>query len=129
MALGTQQLPIGAGIRVHQHNEADEVLFVLEGRRAVASSTRSASPSKKGSAMFVPKGAWHGVENPEVEMTLLWVAAPPGLEDFFREVGHAGGRAAAQHHARTVRRHRAQARDAFPLGAPPCRGYWKALIR
>ena len=31
MALGTQQVPIGAGIRVHQHREADEVLFVLEG--------------------------------------------------------------------------------------------------
>ena len=31
MALGTQQVPIRAGIPVHQHNEADEVLFVLEG--------------------------------------------------------------------------------------------------
>ena len=31
MALGTQQVPIRTGIRVHQHQEADEVLFVLEG--------------------------------------------------------------------------------------------------
>ena len=31
MALGTQQVPIRAGIPVHQHHEADEVLFVLEG--------------------------------------------------------------------------------------------------
>jgi mannose-6-phosphate isomerase-like protein (cupin superfamily) len=31
MALGTQQVPIRTGIPVHQHQEADEVLFVLEG--------------------------------------------------------------------------------------------------
>jgi signal transduction histidine kinase len=31
MALGTQQVPIRTGIQVHQHREADEVLFVLEG--------------------------------------------------------------------------------------------------
>jgi uncharacterized cupin superfamily protein len=31
MALGTQQVPIRTGIQVHQHQEADEVLFVLEG--------------------------------------------------------------------------------------------------
>jgi len=90
MALGTQQLPIGAGIRVHQHNEADEVLFVLEGA-GVGILDEERVAIEKGSAMFVPKGAWHGVENPEVEMTLLWVAAPPGLEDFFREVGTPAG--------------------------------------
>jgi len=31
MALGTQQVPIRTGILVHQHQEADEVLYVLEG--------------------------------------------------------------------------------------------------
>ena len=46
-ALGTQQLPVAAGIRVHQHNEADEVLFVLEVADS-ASWTKSVSPSKKG---------------------------------------------------------------------------------
>ena len=90
MALGTQQLPVGAGIRLHQHHEADEVLFVLEGTGfGILGDTRTAV--EKGSAIYIPKGAWHGVENPDSELLLLWVVAPPGLEAFFREVSSAPG--------------------------------------
>ncbi len=90
MALGTQQVPIRAGIRVHQHHEADEVLFVLEGRGfGILGDKRI--PVEKGSAIYVPRGAWHGVDNPDSELLLLWVVAPPGLEAFFREVGSKPG--------------------------------------
>jgi mannose-6-phosphate isomerase-like protein (cupin superfamily) len=90
MALGTQQLLIGAGIPVHQHNEADEVLFVLEGTGiGILGDTRA--NIEKGSAIYVPTGVWHGVENPVSELLLLWVAAPPGVEAFFREVSSAPG--------------------------------------
>jgi len=41
---------------------------------------------EKGSAIYVPTGVWHGVENPDSELLLLWVVAPPGVEAFFREV-------------------------------------------
>jgi len=90
MALGTQQVPVGAGIRVHQHHEADEVLFVLEGTGfGILGETRT--PVEKGSAIYIPKGTWHGVENPDSVLLLLWVVAPPGLEAFFREVSSAPG--------------------------------------
>jgi mannose-6-phosphate isomerase-like protein (cupin superfamily) len=90
MALGTQQVPIRTGIRVHQHQEADEVLFVLEGTGfGILDDTRM--PVEKGSAIYIPKGVWHGVENPDSELLLLWVVAPPGLEAFFREVASAPG--------------------------------------
>jgi len=90
MALGTQQVPIRTGIRVHQHKEADEVLFVLEGAGfGILGDTRM--PVEKGSAIYIPKGVWHGVENPDSELMLLWVVAPPGLEAFFREVASAPG--------------------------------------
>jgi len=90
MALGTQQVPIGAGIRVHQHREADEVLFVLEGAGfGILDGGRA--PIEKGSAIFIPNGAWHGVENPDSELLLLWVVAPPGVEEFFREVASSPG--------------------------------------
>ena len=90
MALGTQQLPIRTGIKIHQHHEADEILFVLEGSGfGILGDDRM--PIEKGSAIFVPKSAWHGVENPDSELLLLWVVAPPGLEAFFREVGSAPG--------------------------------------
>jgi len=90
MALGTQQVPIGTGIKVHQHQEADEVLFVLEGTGfGILDDTRM--PVEKGSAIYIPKGVWHGVDNPDRELSLLWVVAPPGLETFFREVSSAPG--------------------------------------
>jgi mannose-6-phosphate isomerase-like protein (cupin superfamily) len=95
MALGTQQVPMGAGIRVHQHREADEVLFVLEGN-GFGLLDGGRTPIEKGSAMFVPNGAWHGVENPDSELLLLWVVAPPGVEDFFREVASLPGQPARQ---------------------------------
>ena len=86
LSLGTQKVPLGAGIRVHQHEMADEVLFVLEGSGfGILGDTRA--PIEKGSSIFVPKGIWHGVQNPTTELLLLWAVAPPGLEAFFREVG------------------------------------------
>ena len=90
MALGTQQVPIHTGIRVHQHHEADEILFVLEGSGFGILGSRRI-PVEKGSAIYIPRGAWHGVENPDSELLLLWVVAPPGHEAFFREVGSAPG--------------------------------------
>jgi mannose-6-phosphate isomerase-like protein (cupin superfamily) len=90
MALGTQQVSIGSGILVHQHQIADEVLFVLEGTGfGILGDTRTAV--EKGSAIYIPKGVWHGVENPASELLLLWVVAPPGVEEFFREVASAPG--------------------------------------
>ena len=90
MALGTQQVPIRTGIQVHQHQEADEVLFVLEGAGfGVLGDARM--PVEKGSAIYVPKAVWHGVENPDSELLLLWVVAPSGLEAVFREVASAPG--------------------------------------
>ncbi len=90
MALGTQQVPPGVGIRIHQHREADEVLFVLYGAGfGILNDIRA--PIEKGSAIYIPNGAWHGVENPDSELLLLWVAAPPGVEEFFREVASVPG--------------------------------------
>ena len=90
MALGTQQVPIRTGILAHQHQEADEVLVVLEGT-GFGMLGDARMPIEKGSTIYVPNGVWHGVENPDSELLLLWVVAPPGLEAFFREVASAPG--------------------------------------
>lgn len=90
IAVGTQQVPIRAGISIHQHNKADEVLFVLEGAGfGILGDTRMSV--EKGSAIYVPTGVWHGIENPDCELLLLWIVAPPGVEAFFREVSSAPG--------------------------------------
>ena len=90
MALGTQQVPIRTGIQVHKHHEADEVLFVLEGT-GFGTLGDGRMRIEKGSAIYVPNDVWHGVENPDSELLLLWVVAPTGLEAFFREVASAPG--------------------------------------
>ena len=92
MALGTQMLPKGAGIPVHQHTGMDEVLYVLEGT-GVGLLGESKAPLEKGSAIYIPKGAWHGVQNPEGNLLILWVVTPPGLEAYFREASPTPGAA------------------------------------
>src|SRR5215471_12903407 len=114
MALGTQQLPVGAGIRVHQHHEADEVLFVLEGTGfGILDDTRT--PVEKGSAIYIPKGAWHGVENPDSEVLLLWVVAPPGLENVFSRGKQRSWSTAKATYSRTVERNCAATRDSVEV--------------
>jgi quercetin dioxygenase-like cupin family protein len=92
LAMGTQHLKPGAGIPVHRHDLMDEILLIQEGRGfAILDDQRT--PIAKGSTIFVPKGFWHGFENPEIAMDLVWIVTPPGLETFFREVGSAPGAA------------------------------------
>jgi len=86
LAAGTQQLYIGSGIRVHRHEGEDEVLWIQDGSgTAIIGDTRKRV--EKGAFVYIPQGVWHGVENPQNEMRLLWIVSPPGLENFFREVG------------------------------------------
>jgi len=89
LAMGTQQLNAGSGIRVHRHEHEDEVLFIQEGGgTAILGEARKTVEA--GTIIYIPRGVWHGVENPN-EMDLLWVVTPPGLEGFFREVGTSPG--------------------------------------
>lgn len=83
LAVGTQTLRPGAGIGVHRHVAADEVLVVQKGTGLVLVDGRRLAV-EPGTTAVVPAGAWHGVEN-AVELELLWIVSPPGLEDFFRE--------------------------------------------
>jgi quercetin dioxygenase-like cupin family protein len=84
LAMGTQQVLPGKGIQVHQHAQEDEILFV-HGGEAVGIVGETRSRLEPGSTVYIPKGVWHGVENPAGEVNLVWVVSPPGLEDFFRD--------------------------------------------
>jgi quercetin dioxygenase-like cupin family protein len=83
-ALGTQQLPVGSGIPVHRHLQMDEAFYVLEGSGTFTLDDVG-HPIEKGATIFIPRNAWHGFANPDQELLLLWVMAPPGLDGFFRE--------------------------------------------
>jgi quercetin dioxygenase-like cupin family protein len=84
LALGTQQVPVGAGIPVHRHLQMDEAFYVLEGGGTfILNDVRH--PLVKGGSIFIPKNAWHGFANPDQELLLLWIMTPAGLDGFFRE--------------------------------------------
>ena len=90
LALGTQQVTIGAGIPVHRHLHMDEAFYILEGSGMV---TLNDVPHafEKGGTVFIPKNTWHGFANPDHELLLLWIVTPPGLDGFFRETCSAPG--------------------------------------
>ena len=84
LALGTQQVPVGAGIPIHRHFRMDEAFYVLEGS-GIFTLNDAQHPFWKGGTIFIPKNAWHGFANPDHELLLLWIMAPPGLDGFFRD--------------------------------------------
>jgi len=84
LALGTQQVMAGSGIPIHRHFKMDEAFYVMEGS-GVLILNEVRHPFEKGGTMFIPRNSWHGFENPDQELTLLWVVTPSGLDGFFRE--------------------------------------------
>jgi quercetin dioxygenase-like cupin family protein len=95
LALGTQQVRVGTGIPIHRHFTMDEAFYVLEGGgTCILNDVRR--PFDKGGTVFIPKNSWHGFENPDRELLLLWIVSPAGLEGFFRDTCSAPG-APAKH--------------------------------
>jgi quercetin dioxygenase-like cupin family protein len=84
LAVGTQQLPVGAGVPIHRHFQMDESFYVLEGSGVlILDDVRH--PFDKGGTIFIPRNSWHGFANPDHEVLLLWIVSPAGLDGFFRE--------------------------------------------
>jgi mannose-6-phosphate isomerase-like protein (cupin superfamily) len=88
--LGTQLVPLGAGIPRHVHAYWDEVIYVLDGS-AIATLSDERVPIQKGATIFIPKGVWHGFENPDTELFILWMATSPGQAEFFRAISSRPG--------------------------------------
>ena len=84
LALGTQQVMLGAGIPIHRHLRMDEAFFVLEGS-GVLTLNDAAHTFGKGGTIFIPRNSWHGFSNPDHELLLLWIMSPAGLDGFFRD--------------------------------------------
>jgi len=90
LAMGTQQVMVGTGIPSHRHFKMDEAFLVLEGSGTFILNDVRHSFEKDGT-IFIPRNSWHGFENPDHELLLLWVVTPPGLDGFFREICNTPG--------------------------------------
>ena len=84
LALGTQQVKVGAGIPIHRHYRMDEAFYILEGS-GIFILNDVHHPFEKGATIFVPKNSWHGLANPDHELLLVWIVSPAGLDGFFRD--------------------------------------------
>lgn len=84
LALGTQQVTVGAGIPIHRHFQMDEAFYVLEGS-GIFILNEARHSFEKGGTIFIPKNSWHGFANPDHELLLLWTVSPAGLDGFFRD--------------------------------------------
>lgn len=102
-AMGTQQVLRGVGIPIHRHFAMDETFYVLEGSGTfILDGVRY--PITKGGSIFIQRNCWHGFENPDEELLLLWVMAPAGVEGMFRELGTRPGAVAEQRTKEQVNR-------------------------
>ena len=84
---GLQVLEPGAHIRRHAHERSHELLFCYRGSGA-ADIEGQTYPVEPETMILIGRGLQHKVTNTGAEqMRLLWLIAPPGLEDWFRAIG------------------------------------------
>ena len=94
-AMGTQTLLPGGGIPLHRHLQQAEVLFIHKGQGRATLDGQSI-PVVPGTVVFVPQQAWHSLRNTGTGLLqMTWTVAPPGIEQFFRELSRLGGGADA----------------------------------
>ncbi|HEY7307153.1 MAG TPA: cupin domain-containing protein [Bryobacteraceae bacterium] len=84
LALGTQQVKLGAGIPIHRHLQMEEAFYVLDGSGTVILNDVHHA-FERGGTIFIPRNTWHGFANPDHELILLWLVSPAGLDGFFRD--------------------------------------------
>ena len=92
--MGTQQVLVGVGNPIHRHVDMDEAFYVIDGAGTFMLNDSASDP--EGRTIFIPKNNWHGFQNPERELVLLWIVAPPELAAFFHEFAAHPGAAPVQ---------------------------------
>ncbi len=85
LGLTTQDMPAGTGIPVHRHDRTEELLFIHSGEATMIVGDERIDV-EAGTTIYVPAGAYHGLENPESNVQIVGIVTPPGLEQAFREM-------------------------------------------
>jgi mannose-6-phosphate isomerase-like protein (cupin superfamily) len=70
--------PKGVCKPAHSHGDQEEIFFCVRGEGLVVLED-SKVKVKPYDAVFIPKGAYHGLENPhKTPLEVLWIISPPG---------------------------------------------------
>lgn len=86
LAFWTTELPAGSDIILHRHDRTEEILFIHKGSGTLIVGDESVSV-EEGATIYVPPGTYHGMEPQENDLTIVFVATPPELANFFRALG------------------------------------------
>jgi hypothetical protein len=82
-------------------------------------------PIQEGATIFIPKGVWHGIENPDTGLFILWATTPTGQEEFFRAISSRPGEPAKNLSREQVMaiRHQVEADHLMRISCRPCENY------
>jgi quercetin dioxygenase-like cupin family protein len=87
LSMGYQSIAPGSRVREHSHGDQVELQICFRGRGRVVVDGES-HPLVPGTACFLGYDVRHEIINEGAEdLVMLWVIAPPGLEDFFAKIG------------------------------------------
>lgn len=86
-SMGRQLLPPGGRVRLHSHEEAEEVIYVLSGS-GTAGIEGKTHPMLPGTTLYLGHKRVHTFLNDgTVDLQWLWFFMPGGLETFFAAIG------------------------------------------
>ncbi len=84
---GTQTLPPGGRVRLHAHDAAEEVFYVLEGT-GIAEVDGQSHRMARGTTVYLGHNVQHTfVNDGDTDLKWAWFFMPGGLEDFFEAIG------------------------------------------
>jgi mannose-6-phosphate isomerase-like protein (cupin superfamily) len=85
MSMIAEDLPPKSEIRVHLHQNEDEIIFIRMGSGVATLGDREV-PVAAGATVYVPQGVWHGLRNNSQDMLgMTAMYSPTGFEQIFKD--------------------------------------------
>jgi mannose-6-phosphate isomerase-like protein (cupin superfamily) len=85
MSMIVEDLPAGSEIKVHLHQNEDEIIFIRMGSGIATLGDREVAV-EAGATVYVPQGVWHGLRNNGTAMLgMSAIYSPPGFEQAFKD--------------------------------------------
>lgn len=85
MSMIAEDLPPKSEIRVHLHQNEDEIIFIRMGTGVATLGDREV-PVAAGAIVYVPQGQWHGLRNNSQDMLgMTAIYSPAGFEQIFKD--------------------------------------------